>query len=136
MNAAFLHMVVLVPHDRCNIFQCAEKNYPNYGKGVGVNADEVGNRTTNWKSFHPQNPFRALVNLTMLWKYPQLKVIIFDCGGEGPQYYCLSRNHNRYEQISLASISATPEQHFPQDQGTWFILCTPILNEFLRFDFN
>jgi hypothetical protein len=69
----------------------------------------------------------------MLWKYPQLKVVILDCGGEGPQYYCLSRNHNRYEQISLASISATPKQHFPQDQGTLLYF---VLNPFLLFVYN
>lgn len=96
---------------------CGEKNWPSYGKGLEHNGDDVLNRTLDWRKFHPNAPLKQIMGTDLMKDNPDVKLIVFDCGGFGPEYRCLDRGKQNSPKISLASISASPWHHLPVDQG-------------------
>lgn len=93
---------------------CGEKNFPVYGKGMGFNADVVHNRTNDWKAFHPKKPFEQLLLHTPLFQtHPDIHLVVFDCGGHGPEYRFLGRHNLPDPRVNLVSVSAAPVHHLP-----------------------
>jgi len=94
---------------------CFERNWPHYGGHGGLNVDVVGNRSTTFERDGDCCAFQHKALKQPIFQSPNIRLILFDCSGEGLAYCCF-RGRNK-KKTTVVSISAKASQHTPYDLG-------------------